>query len=159
MPAQHMKAPKQAREDSSPAKIDVTRKSPVGDISVVTLIRTDLVRWFMIYHKHYLFFTYSDVQVREVKGHYQRLPGKAQEFRPAFMADPVELGLPDSLEKSYESLPNMKHPLATKPWFFLGNFHIPKEDHRFMGCFILSWWDYMIHNGYQLGVTISRQPL
>jgi hypothetical protein len=54
------------------------------------------------------------------------------------MADPVELGLPDSLEKSYESLPNMKHPLATKPWFFLGNFHIPKEDHRFMGCFILS---------------------
>ena len=41
MPAQHMKAPEQAREDTSPAKIDVTSKSPVGDISVVTLIRTD----------------------------------------------------------------------------------------------------------------------
>ena len=41
MPAQHMKAPGQAREDTSPAKIDVTSKSPVGDISVVTLIRTD----------------------------------------------------------------------------------------------------------------------
>ena len=36
-----MKAPEQAREDTSPAKIDVTSKSPVGDISVVTLIRTD----------------------------------------------------------------------------------------------------------------------
>ena len=31
----------QAQEDTSPAKIDVTSKSPVGDISVVTLIRTD----------------------------------------------------------------------------------------------------------------------
>ena len=41
MPAQHMKAPEQAREDISPAKIDVTSKSPVGDLSVVTLIRTD----------------------------------------------------------------------------------------------------------------------
>ena len=41
MPAQHMKAPEQAREDTSPAKTDVTSKSPVGDISVVTLIRTD----------------------------------------------------------------------------------------------------------------------
>ena len=41
MPAQHMKAPEQAREDTSPAKIDVTSKSPVGDISVVALIRTD----------------------------------------------------------------------------------------------------------------------
>ena len=41
MPAQHMKAPEQAQEDTSPAKIDVTSKSPVGDISVVTLIRTD----------------------------------------------------------------------------------------------------------------------
>ena len=41
MPAQHMKAPEQAREDTSPAKIDVTSKSPVGDILVVTLIRTD----------------------------------------------------------------------------------------------------------------------
>ena len=38
MPAQHMKAPEQAREDTSPAKIDVTSKSPVGDISVVTLL-------------------------------------------------------------------------------------------------------------------------
>ena len=36
-----MKAPERAREDTSPAKIDVTSKSPVGDISVVTLIRTD----------------------------------------------------------------------------------------------------------------------
>ena len=39
MPAQHMKAPGKAREDTSPAKI-VTSKSPVGDISVVTLVRT-----------------------------------------------------------------------------------------------------------------------
>ena len=30
-----------AQEDTSPTKIDVTSKSPVGDISVVTLIRTD----------------------------------------------------------------------------------------------------------------------
>ena len=36
-----MKAPEEAHEDTSPAKIDVTSKSPVGDISVVTLIRTD----------------------------------------------------------------------------------------------------------------------
>ena len=36
-------APEQAREDTSPAKIDVTSKSPVGDISVVTLIRTDTI--------------------------------------------------------------------------------------------------------------------
>ena len=41
MPGQHMKAPEQAREDTSPAQIDVTSKSPVGDISVVTLIRTN----------------------------------------------------------------------------------------------------------------------
>ena len=41
MPVQHMKAPEQARGDTSPRKIDVTSKSPVGDISVVTLIRTD----------------------------------------------------------------------------------------------------------------------
>ena len=34
-------APEQAPEGTSPAKIDVTSKSPVGDISVVTLIRTD----------------------------------------------------------------------------------------------------------------------
>ena len=36
-----MKASERAHEDTSPAKIDVTSKSPVGDISVVTLIRTD----------------------------------------------------------------------------------------------------------------------
>ena len=30
---------KQAQEDTSPAKVDVTSKSPVGDISVVTLIK------------------------------------------------------------------------------------------------------------------------
>ena len=41
MPAQHMEAPERAREDTSPANIDVTSKSPVGDISVVTLIKTD----------------------------------------------------------------------------------------------------------------------
>ena len=41
MSVQHAKAPEQAREDTSPRKIDVTSKSPVGDISVVTLIRTD----------------------------------------------------------------------------------------------------------------------
>jgi len=38
---QHMKAPEQAQKDTSPRKINVTSKSPVGDISVVTLIRTD----------------------------------------------------------------------------------------------------------------------
>ena len=38
---QHLKASEQAREDTSPRKINVTSKSPVGDISVVTLIRTD----------------------------------------------------------------------------------------------------------------------
>ena len=36
-----MKTLEQAQEDSSPEKIDATMKSPVGDISVVTLIRTD----------------------------------------------------------------------------------------------------------------------
>ena len=36
-----MKASEQARKDTSPRKINVTSKSPVGDISVVTLIRTD----------------------------------------------------------------------------------------------------------------------
>ena len=41
MPAQHVKASERAHEDTSPAKIDVTSTSPVGDISVVTLIRTD----------------------------------------------------------------------------------------------------------------------
>ena len=41
MPVQHVRASEQAREDTSPQKIDVTSKSPVGDISVVTLIRTD----------------------------------------------------------------------------------------------------------------------
>ena len=41
MPVQHLKAPEQARRDTSPRKINVTSKSPVEDISVVTLIRTD----------------------------------------------------------------------------------------------------------------------
>ena len=41
MRAQHVKASERAHENTSPAKIDVTSKSPVGDISVVTLIRTD----------------------------------------------------------------------------------------------------------------------
>ena len=41
MPVQHAKAPEQAREDTSPRKIDVTSNPPVGGISVVTLIRTD----------------------------------------------------------------------------------------------------------------------
>ena len=41
MPVQHSRASEQALEDISPEKIDVTSKSPVGDISVVTLIRTD----------------------------------------------------------------------------------------------------------------------
>ena len=38
---QHAKASEQAQVSISPAKINVTIKSPVGDISVVTLIRTD----------------------------------------------------------------------------------------------------------------------
>ena len=41
MPVQHVKASEQAREDTSPRKINVTSYSPVGEISVVTLIRTD----------------------------------------------------------------------------------------------------------------------
>ena len=41
MPVQHSRAPEQALEDTSPEKIDVTSKSPVEDMSVVTLIRTD----------------------------------------------------------------------------------------------------------------------
>ena len=41
MPAQHVKASERAQEDTSPAKIDVTSKSPVGDMLVVTLIRMD----------------------------------------------------------------------------------------------------------------------
>ena len=41
MPVQHMRASEQAQDDISPKKNDVTSKSPVGDISVVTLIRTD----------------------------------------------------------------------------------------------------------------------
>jgi hypothetical protein len=41
-PVQHARPSEQAREETTPAgKIDVTSKSPVGDISVVTLIRTD----------------------------------------------------------------------------------------------------------------------
>ena len=42
--AQHVKASERAHEDTSPAKSDVTSKSPVGDISVVTLIGTDTTR-------------------------------------------------------------------------------------------------------------------
>ena len=38
---QHMRVLEQAQEVISPTKIDGTIKSPVGDISVVTLIRTD----------------------------------------------------------------------------------------------------------------------
>ncbi len=41
MPVQHLEASEQAQEDITPSKINVTSKSPVGDISVVTLIRTD----------------------------------------------------------------------------------------------------------------------
>ena len=41
MPVQHARIPEQAQADVSPLKIVVTSKSPVGDISVVTLIRTD----------------------------------------------------------------------------------------------------------------------
>ena len=36
-----MRTPEQAQKDFSPEKINATSKSPVGDISVVTLIRTD----------------------------------------------------------------------------------------------------------------------
>ena len=39
--AQQVKAPEQAQVITSPWKMNVTIKSPVGDISVVTLIRTD----------------------------------------------------------------------------------------------------------------------
>jgi hypothetical protein len=39
--AQHSQAFEQAQKDTAPRKINVTSKSPVGDISVVTLIRTD----------------------------------------------------------------------------------------------------------------------
>ena len=41
MLVQHARAAEQARADTCPRKINVTSKSPVGDISVVTLIRTD----------------------------------------------------------------------------------------------------------------------
>ena len=41
MPAQHMKHTEQAQMMQLPGKIYVTSKSPVGDIPVVTLIRTD----------------------------------------------------------------------------------------------------------------------
>ena len=41
VPCERMKAPKQAQEDTSPAKFDVTSKSPVGGISIVPLIRTN----------------------------------------------------------------------------------------------------------------------
>ena len=41
MSVQHIKAPEKAQKDTFPRKINVTSKSPVGDISVVTLIRTN----------------------------------------------------------------------------------------------------------------------
>ena len=41
MLVQHARSPEQAQYASSPVKNHVTSKSPVGDISVVTLIRTD----------------------------------------------------------------------------------------------------------------------
>ena len=41
MPVQHARSPGQAQCASFPNKNHVTSKSPVGDISVVTLIRTD----------------------------------------------------------------------------------------------------------------------
>ena len=41
MPVQHMRSSGQAQHAASPEKNQVTSKSPVGDISVVTLIRTD----------------------------------------------------------------------------------------------------------------------
>ena len=41
MLVQHARSPEQAQCASSPVKNHVTSKSPVGDISVVTLIRTD----------------------------------------------------------------------------------------------------------------------
>ena len=40
-PGNARRALEQAQADAPAAKIDVTSKSPVGDISVVTLIRTD----------------------------------------------------------------------------------------------------------------------
>ena len=41
MPVQHARCSGQAQHAASPEKNQVTSKSPVGDISVVTLIRTD----------------------------------------------------------------------------------------------------------------------
>ena len=41
MPGQHSRVLEQAQSSISPRKIVVTCKSPVGDISAVTLIRTD----------------------------------------------------------------------------------------------------------------------
>jgi len=41
VPVQHAGASEQAQENLSPEQKNVTSKSPVGDISVVTLIRTD----------------------------------------------------------------------------------------------------------------------
>ena len=40
-PGQHVRASEQAQDRLSPEKIDVTSKSPVGDISAATLVRTD----------------------------------------------------------------------------------------------------------------------
>ena len=41
MPWQHLRSTRQAWQTASPSKNYVTSKSPVGDIPVVTLIRTD----------------------------------------------------------------------------------------------------------------------
>jgi len=41
VPGRRLGVSEQAQEKPPPRKIDVTSKSPVGDISVVTLIRTD----------------------------------------------------------------------------------------------------------------------
>ena len=41
VPVQHVKVSEQAQESTSPRKMNGSSKSPVGDISVVTLIRTD----------------------------------------------------------------------------------------------------------------------
>ena len=40
MPVQRLRSPEQAQEKASPRKINATSMSPVGDISVATLLRT-----------------------------------------------------------------------------------------------------------------------
>ena len=42
MPVQHLRDPEQAHEPISPTRIIVASKSPIGNISVATLIRTDI---------------------------------------------------------------------------------------------------------------------